>query len=66
MVLSRFKRVLTAGGYEVHIGNDNVNTGFYLIEDMVFSNATNTSIRIMPRTASTQVRAEPDIHRVDP
>ena len=45
---------LDGGANQVHIGNENINTGFYQITDMVFSNATNTSIRITPRTASTQ------------
>jgi len=46
---------LDGGANQVHIGNDNINTGFYEISDMVFSNASNTSIRTTPKTASTQI-----------
>jgi hypothetical protein len=46
---------LVGGANQVHIGNNNINTGFYQISDMVFSNASNTSIRTTARTASTQV-----------
>ena len=46
---------LDGGANQLHIGNNNINTGFYEIADMAFSNASNTSIRTMPKTASTQI-----------
>ena len=46
---------LDGGANQIHIGNDNINTGFFEITDVVFNNATNTSIRIMPHTSSTQI-----------